>query len=140
MSWIKIENALPDKPEVMRLSAILGVDEVTVIGHLVLFWAWADGQVSANCPVITGTKSGLDRRAGVSGFCDAMLEVGWLEQSDSTFVIPNFCYHMGKSAKTRAEEQKRKAVSRNRPDKTRTSVPVNEGQMSHTSPDKTRTR
>ena len=125
MSWIKIENALPDKPEVMRLSAILGVDEVTVIGHLVLFWAWADGQVSANCPVITGTKCGLDRRAGVSGFCDAMLEVGWLEQSGDTFSIPNFCYHMGKSAKTRAEEQKRKAVSRNRPDKTRTSVPVN---------------
>jgi hypothetical protein len=57
-----------------------------------------------------------------------MLEVGWLEQSDSTFVIPNFCYHMGKSAKTRAEEQKRKAVSRNRPDKTRTNVPHFTGQ------------
>jgi hypothetical protein len=137
MTWIKIEHVLPDKPEVIQMADILEIDETTVIGHLVRFWIWADGQLSASCPEIFGqlsgisrTKAALDRRAGIKGFCDAMISVGWLGETENAITVPNFDYHMGKSAKTRAEDQKRKEVSRKQADKKRTTVTQEPGQMS----------
>ena len=114
--WIKIETRLPQKPEVMQLAFILGIDELHVVGHLVLFWSWCDGQMSRECPVVIGTKKGLDRAACRDGFADAMIAVGWLisepTKNGVSFQIPNMDHHLSKSAKTRATEAKKKEKQR----------------------------
>lgn len=131
--WIKIEHSLPTKPEVMRLAEVLGVDEMAVVGHLVCFWSWVDQNMSGSCPVARGTKTGLDRVAGRTGFAEAMVEVGWLTLTDGRIEIPNYEHHLSQSAKARALEARRKKASR-------TNVPRASGQMSGSQPDKNRTR
>ena len=60
--WIKIEHALPGKPEVMQMAEILGVDEMQVVGHLVCFWCWVDQNMSPSCPSVTvATKASPGR-------------------------------------------------------------------------------
>ena len=114
--WIKIETGLPQKPEVMRMAEIMDLDEIQVVGHLVLFWSWCDANLSRDCPDVIGTKKGIDRAAGGTGFVDAMLQVGWLQEITIDgvrgFRIPNFDHHLSKSAKTRANEQKKKQRQR----------------------------
>jgi hypothetical protein len=129
--WIKVEKSTPAKPEVMQLAAILGIDEFTVVGHLVAFWCWADTNLSPECPAAHGTIRGLDRVAGRDGFCGAMIQVGWLQHQDGRFSVPNLDRHMGKSAKMRAEdtEKKRKQrLSQKCPVENGTTVPDATGQ------------
>lgn len=130
MAWIKVEHSLPGKPKVMELAELLGVEADTVVGHLIRFWIWVDQNVSRNCPGFGGTKAGLDREAGRTGFCDAMIEVGWLVQKDGRFEIPDFDDHLSQSAKTRADEAKRKQnqrMSRSERDISGTIVPPTTG-------------
>jgi hypothetical protein len=117
--WIKIERDLPHKPEVMRMAEILSIDELQVVGHLVLFWSWCDANMSLDCPDVIGTKRGLDRASCRDGMVDALLSVGWLEiiadSGHELYRIPNFERHLSKSAKTRATEQRKKQQQRSRP-------------------------
>lgn len=136
LPWIKIETGLLNKPEVMRLAGLLNLTEHAVVGHLVAFWSWVDANLSRDCPDTTGTKRGLDRVAGVDGFTDAMVHVGWLEFDGEHVSIPNFEYHLSQSAKTRATEARKKQRQRARADSGGTSVPVPSGQKG--GPDKRR--
>ena len=139
MAWIKVEHSLPGKPKVMELAELLGVEADTVVGHLIRFWIWVDQNVSRNCPGFGGTKAGLDREAGRTGFCDAMIEVGWLTLKDGRFEIPDFDDHLSQSAKTRADEAKRKQnqrMSRSDRDMSGTIVPPTTGREG--GPDKRR--
>ena len=110
--WIKIEHALLNKPEVMGMANELGISEFEVVGHLVCFWTWVDQNLSAECPVVSGTMSGLDRVAGLTGFCSAMVDVGWLELTNGEVKIPNYDDHLSQSAKSRTLEAKRKRIKR----------------------------
>jgi|GEM_PF-3403115 len=114
--WIKVEKDTAAKPEVMRLAAILDIDEFTVVGHLIAFWSWVDSNLSPECPQTQGTKRGLDRIAGRTGFCDALISVGWLTFDGDLFGIPNMGRHMGQSAKLRAMDKEKKAKKRVKPD------------------------
>jgi len=139
MAWIKVEHSLPGKPKVMELAELLGIEADAVVGHLIRFWIWCDQNVSRNCPGFGGTKSGLDREAGRTGFCDAMIKVGWLTCKDGRFEIPDFDNHLSQSAKTRAEEAKRKQnqrISRSDRDKCPENVPPQAGHKG--GPDKRR--
>lgn len=110
--WIKIEHSLPGKPEVMELSRLLNIDEMTVVGHLVCFWSWVDQNLSPECPHASGTKRGLDRVAGRDGFVDAMAQVGWLSFDGHTVTIPNYDHHLSQSAKKRGSEARKKTRQR----------------------------
>jgi hypothetical protein len=110
--WIKIEHALPNKPEVMAMAESLDISEWEVVGHLVCFWTWVDQNMSAECPVVSGTIRGLDRVAGRTGFAEAMIGVGWLQLEDGKAKIPNYDDHLSQSAKSRSLEAKRKRLSR----------------------------
>ena len=136
MPWIKIETGLLNKPEVMRLAGLLNLTEHAVVGHLVAFWSWVDANLSRDCPDTTGTKRGLDRVAGVDGFTDAMVHVGWLEFDGEHVSIPNFEYHLSQSAKTRATEARKKQRQRARTGSSGTDVPLPSGQKG--GPDKRR--
>lgn len=113
-SWIKIETGLLSKPEVMALSAMFGISEYEIVGHLVALWAWVDSNLSPNCPRVRGTKKGLDRVAGRAGFVDAMIEVGWLTFDGEWVSVPNLDRHLSQSAKKRGEDARKKQISRAR--------------------------
>ena len=110
--WIKIEHALPGKPEVMELARILAIDEMAVVGHLVCFWSWVDQNLSPDCPATNGTKKGLDRVACRDGFVDAMVQVGWLTFDGQKVQIPNYDHHLSQSAKKRGLESRKKTRQR----------------------------
>lgn len=109
--WIKIESALPNKPEVFQISEILGIDPDEVVGKLLRIWAWAD-QNSINGCGISVTFSQLDRIAFRNGFADAMKKSGWITGESGSFSFSNFERHNGKTAKLRGESARRMARSR----------------------------
>ena len=114
--WIKIQHALPDKPEVVQIASILGIDQDAVTGKLIRLWVWADQQ-TVNGNGLNVTETFLDRVTFATGFAQALRCVGWLTGSDGSLCLPNFSRHNGKTAKTRAGGQQRTKESRARNDR-----------------------
>lgn len=115
--WIKFEIATSDKQEVWAMAQNLGIDADAVVGKLLRVWAWFDQQtqdgnaIGNGASVTTGvTKALLDRRVGVTGFCDAMIEVGWMVDDGKGVSLPKFDIHNGKTAKSRILTAKRVAA------------------------------
>jgi hypothetical protein len=126
--WIKVEHALPDKPEVMAIASALGIDPDAVVGKLLRVWAWFDNHsADGNAPVTV--RALLDRHAGVTGFVSAMLTVGWLTESNECLNVGKFDRHNGKTAKVRA-------LGRNRTQSNR--AKGNGGGVTDASPEKRR--
>ena len=109
--WIKMEVALPDKPEVWRMAGVLSIDADSVVGKLLRVWAWFDSHTEDGNAVGVSYPL-LDRVAGVAGFAEAMALVGWLEQNGHVLTLPKFGRHNGKTAKNRALTNERVAKSR----------------------------
>lgn len=110
--WMKIELELPDKPEIHAMSGMLNLDPDCVVGKLIRVWQWFDKHtVDGNAYGVT--LSLPDRITGVTGFGEAMMFVGWLEQNDKVLTMPKFDRHTSQSAKKRALTAKRVDKSRN---------------------------
>ncbi|WP_434681323.1 hypothetical protein J3P77_09515 [Pseudomonas sp. R1-18] len=106
--WIKFELTTMDKPEVCQLADLAAIDPDAVVGKLMRVWGWFDQQTeSGNAPSVS--KKLLDRSVGVTGFCDLMKSVGWMEEEDGFISLPHFDRHNGKTAKNRALTAKRVA-------------------------------
>ncbi len=106
--WIKFEVATSDKPEVWAIAGILGIDPDAVIGKLLRVWAWFDQHTTdGNAPSVSCAL--LDRCVGVTGFCDAVTQAGWLYNDGKVIHIPNFDAHNGETAKKRCQTAKRVA-------------------------------
>ena len=111
---------LQSHPKVVRiLSAIRPHDVQTVtdkfhvIGGLHAVWGIFDAHSQDG--VLRGYTPGLmDHVIGWDGFSEAMIKVDWLVFDGlETLSMPEFVEHNGKSAKRRAEDQKRKRNERN---------------------------
>jgi len=111
--WIKIQVALPDKPEVWQMAGVLGIHADEVVGKLIRVWAWFDTHTE-NGHATSVTYPLLDRVAGVTGFAEAMALVGWLSDKGTDTYLPNFDRHNGKTAKNRALASDRKVTQRSR--------------------------
>lgn len=99
--WIKFDTSTPDKPEVWQIAARTEMDPDAVIGKLLRVWTWFDEQSEdGNAPSVT--KMLLDRKVGVTGFCDAMVQAGWMIDDGKIISLPNFTRHNGKTAKNRS--------------------------------------
>ena len=110
---------LQSHPKVVRiLSAIRPhdvqtvTDKFRVIGGLHAVWGIFDAHSQDG--VLRGYTPGLmDHVIGWDGFSEAMIKVDWLVFDGlETLSIPEFVEHNGKSAKRRAEDQKRKRNDR----------------------------
>lgn len=109
--WMKIELVTPDKPEVFQIAQILEIEPDAVVGKLVRFWAWFNEQ-SVDGKEPAGTIFLLNRAVQNDRFCDALIEVGWLETDGEFIQIPEFDRHNGKGAKIRAQSNRRTAKHR----------------------------
>ncbi len=115
--WLKVEETLPDKPEVIGIADRLGLDQDAVVGKLLRLWIWAGQQTVDGCAV-SATETFVDRLARVPEFAKAMQAVGWLRVESGRLVFPNFDHHNGETAKKRALSAKRMAkVRAKEPDK-----------------------
>lgn len=117
--WIKVECATPDKPEVWMMANTLGIDPDAVFGKVFRIWSWFDEHSEdGNAPSVT--KMLLDRKVCVTGFCEVMLQAGWLVEEEGYIRLPNFDRHNGATAKKRANTAKRVAKSRSNAGKDKT--------------------
>lgn len=111
--WIKFEVATPDKPEVYQLADMANIDPDAAVGKLLRVWSWFDQQTQdGNAPSVT--KKLLDRSVCVTGFCDFMISVGWMDEANGVIHLSNFERHNGKTAKNRALTAKRVASHKNK--------------------------
>ena len=128
--WIKLQKDTPDKPEVLAIASRLGIDPDAVVGKLVRVWSWFDTHtVDGNASCVT--FSFLDRITGVTGFAEQMCLIGWLEQSGHDLRLPNFDYHNGETAKKRA-------LTKNRVEKSRSNADSNAQSVTKALPEKRR--
>jgi hypothetical protein len=111
--WLKIEKDTPEKPEVLALSARLGVSRADAFLACFVFWRWADAQTpDGSAPLVTPTM--IDTMIGLPGFSHALSEVGWLRLRSGGVELPHFGRHMGQSAKRRVDAAERQRASRAR--------------------------
>lgn len=105
--WIKFEASTPEKREVFSITAAMGwTDPDLTVGKLLKVWRWFDQQtVGGNADGVTLAL--LDSIIGVTGFAQAMCNVGWLVSDEHGVSLPNFDRHNGKTAKERALTAKR---------------------------------
>ena len=116
--WIKMEHALPDKPEVWAIADELDLDPDAVVGKLFRVWVWFDQHTeNGNAPSVTGKL--LDRQVGVTGFLNSLIKVGWIVQDDTGLSVSNFERHNGQTSKKRALTNKRVKRLRNANDVTK---------------------
>lgn len=93
--WIKIECKTPDKPEIAIIAAQTGIDLDSVVGKLVRIWAWAARHCNSDGVTDISVKPYIDRITCTSGFADAMIEAGWLEEHNGLDLkFSNFKHHM----------------------------------------------
>jgi hypothetical protein len=107
--WIKFEASTPEKQEVFSITVAMGWDDPDLtVGKLLKVWRWFDQQtVDGNAPRVTSAL--MDRIIGVTGFAEAMCDVGWLISNEDGLSLPNFDRHNGETAKKRALTAKRVA-------------------------------
>ncbi len=113
--WIKMRHDLSTDPAVITIADKTGIDEDAVVGKLHRLWSWADAQtIDGNAVGVT--LSWVDRFTRVTGFGEAMLLAGWLEEvkgQNAGICFPKFHRHISESAKERALTAKRVSSHRN---------------------------
>lgn len=109
--WLKIEKDTPEKPEIAGISAALDISPEVAFAKCFKLWRWADSNLeSGHAPRVT--KAFLDSIVGMSGFAQAMVDVGWLSNGNDAIEFPNFDRHMSQSAKRRGLAANRKQKQR----------------------------
>jgi hypothetical protein len=111
MAWIKLETHTFDKVEVFSMAQELGIDPDSVVGKCCRVWAWFDANTTDGITKSVTTAL-LDRYCGITGFSQAMVNVGWMVIDDGDLFLPNYDRHNSQTAKDRALNAKRVAKSK----------------------------
>lgn len=110
--WIKMRTNLWDDPRVSRLCDLVEQPEAMVVGAL--YWLWSMADEHSEDGLLPGlTLRAIDRKTGVLGIGQSLVQIGWLLESEAGIEVVKFDEHNGVSAKRRCMEAQRKAKSRN---------------------------
>jgi hypothetical protein len=113
--WIAWTKGLTLKREVIAISRILDLDRRVVACLCMETWEWADSNTTdGHADGVTHVT--LDAVTGVTGFGQAMIEVGWLLEDDQGIIFPNWERWNASSAKKRLQDAERKRRQRERQD------------------------
>lgn len=110
--WIKMRNNLWASFKVVRMALRLGVPRSQVIGALNGAWMMADEHSEDGVLEMENAAEVIDAFVEVQGFSAAMESVGWLQIDGNQVTFPRFDEHNSKTAKRRADDQKRKKTKR----------------------------
>lgn len=106
--WIKMRSNLWDDPRVSGLADATGAGEAAIIGGL--YWLWSTADQHTEDGLLQGlTVKSINRKTGIKGFGEALINIGWLVEADGGMTIPRFEEHNGASAKSRAQTARRVA-------------------------------
>jgi len=109
--WLKVEKETPEKPEVLEMAGLLGMDPEKVFAKCFKFWRWGDSHTTdGHAKGVTLER--IDELVSAPGFADALTRVGWLHVRSGAVQIPDFGTHMGQSGKKRALTARRVAAHR----------------------------
>jgi len=109
--YLPMRLDLAEDPAVIRMAAMLKIDELDVVGRLWAVWSWANRQ-SRDGHAIGVTSSWIDRYTRTPGLSAAMIDVGWLIESEEGITIPKYDRWNSKAAKTRLDGNARQARHR----------------------------
>lgn len=115
--WLKMEVSLPEKPEILFMSAKTGLHTDTIIGKCFRVWRWFDQHTSeGHARGVTNVTllSLIGHSDDSEKFLSCMVDVGWLVETEDGISLPNFDYHNGETAKSRALATKRKQKQRSK--------------------------
>ena len=113
--WIALRLDLDRDEDVIVVASILDMPETHVVGLLHRFWSWMSEQTT-NGYARGVTETWMDRYIGVSGFCDSLHKVGWLDKTAHGIQVHDFDAWMSKTAKNRLQSRIRMIKHRNKCD------------------------
>ena len=109
--WIKMRGNLWDDPRIAKICDLTDQGEAAVVGGL--YWLWATADQHSEDGIMHGlTLRQIDRKTGIQGFGDALVNIGWLAEHAEGVRIVRFEDHNGISAKKRCQTAKRVAKLR----------------------------
>ena len=142
--WFPVDVNLAEKPEVLELCEITGLDVEVVVFRLFRLWGWFQMH-SSNGDARVTLKRFTSVAGGDAEFWKAVTQVGWLEETKTGIRIPKWDERFSNAAKSKkraAMRQKRHRqavtlVSRSRnaealPDKIREDKIRGEEKHTHT--------
>lgn len=110
--WMKFEDGLPSKREVLAIARATKLHPERVACKLMAVWAWARSN-SVDGRVEDVQASDVDMSAGHDGFGAAMVKAGWLVETMNGIFFPNWDRHNSNGAKARAVDARRTELRRN---------------------------
>lgn len=134
--WIKLEATTLQKPEILEAAEMLSISRREAIGLFVDYFVWLDQHLDETCPgfVPHVSRKSLEVVLACPGFAAVLETIRWGKFDDRTrtLTVVNHERHNGKTAKTRALDQRKKAeqrrnVSRKCPDEIGTVSGTNSG-------------
>lgn len=107
-----MRSNLWDDPRISAICEKTGSTEAPVIGAL--YWLWATADQHSVDGILPGMScKSIDRKTGVPGIGNALVDVGWIADHTEGVRIVRFEEHNGASAKKRCLTAKRVADHRN---------------------------
>ena len=104
--WIKMRTNLWDDPRISKLCDITDHPEAAIVGGL--YWLWATADEHTDSGILPGlTTRAIDRKTGVNGLGQGLVDIGWLADHPEGVRIVGFEEHNGTSAKKRCQTAKR---------------------------------
>src|SRR5208282_1424633 len=114
--WIKLEHATLDKPEIAIAAEHLEISHGDAFLLVCRYWVWLDQNLDENNAGVVPfvSRKSLERMFNMSGFAAMLEKVGWASFDDrkQTLSVTHWERHNGKSAKSRALDQRKKAIQR----------------------------
>ncbi|MBL7133989.1 MAG: hypothetical protein ISS78_07825 [Phycisphaerae bacterium] len=111
--WIAWTKGLTLKREVIAIANRLGLDRRVAACLCMEAWEWADSNTTdGHAESVTSVT--LDAVTGVTGFGQAMLDVGWLLEDARGIIFPRWERWNAESAKKRLQNAERKRQQRQR--------------------------
>jgi hypothetical protein len=104
--WIKIETSTPDKPELRQVARLCKATRAETFCAFFQLWSYFDLHFEDGF-IADLSLDDIDDTAGLAGFGEALVAVGWLLANDGGFTIVNWERHNGQSAKKRAQSMRR---------------------------------
>lgn len=109
--WLKINHSLLRSPKLKKLALLLGVDDDTALGCAVRWLMFIDEQTTDGNTELEPAV--VDSVLGREGAADALISIGWAVTDMSHLMCAvDYEKHCGATAKRRAEDARRKSLSR----------------------------
>jgi len=114
--WIKVEHATLDKPEIAMAAEVLGISEADSFYLFMRYWVWLDQNLDEArvglVPFVS--RRSLETKFKCPGFAGMLESLGWAQFDDEQRILTvvNWDRHNGKSAQSRAVEQRKKKRQR----------------------------